>query len=128
MSIIGFGLLGLASLARGRALLARLGLVSVVVSPSLYAHGFMVALATLLELRAIALWTAIAFTAAPLNPAWFGALAIVVLGWFAPGLKRSASSEAGLDSEASLHPLGRATEPWPDAPADESAQLRDGSS
>ena len=94
---IGFGLLGLASLARGRALLARLGLVSVVVSPSLYAHGFMVALAALLELRAIALWTALAFTAAPLNPAWFGALAIVVLGWFAPGLKRSASSESELE-------------------------------
>ncbi len=126
VSIIGFGLLGLASLARGRALLARLGLVSVVVSPSLYAHGFMVALAALLELRAIALWTALAFTAAPLNPAWFGALAIVVLGWFAPGLKRSASSESELESEPSLHPLGRATEPWPDAPADESAQLRDG--
>lgn len=126
VSIIGFGLLGLASLARGRPLLARLGVVSVVVSPSLYAHGFMVALPALLELRAIALWTALAFTAAPLGPAWFVALAIVVAGWFVPGLQRGATGNAGPGSEAGLHPLGQFAEPWPDAPADGRARLRDG--
>lgn len=114
ISIIGFGLLGLASLARGRPLLARLGVVSVVVSPSLYAHGFMVALPALLELRAIALWTALAFTAAPLSPAWFVTLVIVAAGWFVSGLGRAA---VGGGSEDRLHPLGRTNEPWPDAPA-----------
>ena len=113
VALIGFGLLGLASLARGRPLLARLGSSSVVVSPSLYAHGFMVALPALLELRAIALWTALAFTAAPLGPAWFVALAIVVAG-----LVRSCPDFGAVRLErldpaprTGLHPLGRCPGP-----------------
>jgi Glycosyltransferase family 87 len=121
VTVIGFGLLALAVLARGRPLLGRLGLVSVAVSPSLYAHGFMVALPALLELRALALWVALAFTAGPHGPAWFGTLAIVVIGWFAPMLRRPAAPRADgrfLDEELEdrLHPLGPAPEPWPGAP------------
>jgi hypothetical protein len=120
VTVIGFGLLGLAVLARGRPLLGRLGLVSVAVSPSLYAHGFMVALPALLELRALALWVALAFTAGPHGPAWFGTLVIVVIGWFAPMLRRPAAPRADgrfLDEvlEDRLHPLGPAQEPWPGA-------------
>jgi Glycosyltransferase family 87 len=110
VALIGLGLLLLAGLARGRELLGRLGVVSVAVSPSLYAHGFDVALPALLELRALGLWAALAFTAGPLGPAWFGLLVIVVIGWFIPGLRRLAADEPA-------HPLGRAVEPWPAAPS-----------
>jgi len=120
VTLIGFGLLGLAVLAHGRPLLGRLGLVSVAVSPSLYAHGFMVALPALLELRALGLWAALAFTAGPPGPAWFGTLAIVVIGWFVSVLKRPAAPRADgrfVDEtlEEQLHPLGLAREPWPGA-------------
>ncbi len=113
---IGIGLLGLALLVRGRALLARLGVVTVVISPSLYAHGFSVALPALLELRALAVWAALGLMAAPLGPAWLIAPAIVAASWGLPGLRRGPST-AELDrGDDWIHPLRRATGPWPGAP------------
>lgn len=131
VTLIGFGLLGLAVLARGRPLLGRLGLVSVAVSPSLYAHGFMVALPALLELRALALWVALAFTAGPLGPAWLGTLAVVVLGWFAPLLHRPSAPRADVsfmdeELEDQLHPLWSAPGPWPGAPAGSTTDMPQG--
>ena len=117
VAAIGLGLLGLALLVRGSPLLARLGLVSIAISPSLYAHGFMVTLPALFELRALALWAALAFMAAPLGPAWLLAPAIVVASWCVPGLGRHASEEDR------LHPLADEREPWPGAPS----QVPDGS-
>ncbi len=108
--------LGLALLGRGRAGLARLGVASVVGSPSLYAHGFTLALPALLELRAAAFWTALALTSVSGGLTWFGALAIVVGAWFLPVLRRSAGSvpEAG----DPLHPLAGRAGPWPAADAE----------
>ena len=80
----------LAVTARGRPGLARLGVATVVASPSLYAHGFTVALPALLELDAVPFWVAIALTSVSGGPAWFAALAIVVAGWFVPALRRPA--------------------------------------
>jgi len=111
--------LGLALPGRGRSGLARLGVVTVVGSPSLYAHGFSVALPALLELRAMAFWTAIALTSVSGGPTWFGALAIVVAGWFLPVLRRAGSSAPR--SEDLLHPLAGRSGPWPERhpPADQ---------
>ncbi len=106
----------LAVLPRGRPALARLGVATVVASPSLYAHGFTVALPALLELRALAFWSAIVLTSVAGGPAWFLALGVVVAGWFLPVLRRSAPEGAGCDDE--LHPLGGSPEPWPAAGAD----------
>jgi hypothetical protein len=78
----------LALLARGRTGLARVGVATVVGSPSLYAHGFTVALPALLELRAMVFWTAIALTSASGGPPWFAALGLVVASWFVPVLRR----------------------------------------
>lgn len=107
--------LGLALLGRGRSGLARLGVVTVVGSPSLYAHGFSVALPALLELRATAFWTAIAITSVSGGLTWFGALGIVVAGWFVPVLQRGAGSAS--QSEDQLHPLAGTSAPWPDGSA-----------
>ena len=103
--------LGLALLGRGRSGLARLGVTTVVASPSLYAHGFSVALPALLELRGLAFWTAIAITSVSGGLTWFGALAIVVAAWFLPILRRPAEGSAGADAE--LHPLAGKDGPWP---------------
>jgi hypothetical protein len=107
---------GLALLGRGRAGLARLGVATVVGSPSLYAHGFTVALPALLELRALAFWTAIALTSVSGGLTWFGALAIVVAAWFLPILRRSTELVPGAEDQ--LHPLAGQVGPWPDVGAE----------
>lgn len=99
----------LALLGRGRPGLGRLGVATVVASPSLYAHGFSVALPALLELRAPLLWTAIALTSVSGGLSWFGAIAIVVAGWFVPILRRPGPADP-------LHPLAGAASPWPALP------------
>jgi hypothetical protein len=114
----GLAITVLALVARGRPGLARLGAASVVASPSLYAHGFTLALPALLELRALAFWAAIALTSVPGGLTWFGAIAIVVAGWFVPGLRRRVARASPFgSSEDALHPLGGSAEPWPGAPA-----------
>jgi hypothetical protein len=116
VGLAGIGLLGLALLVRGRALLARLGVVSVLISPSLYAHGFIVALPALLELRAEAVWAALAFMAAPLGPTWLIAPAIVLASWGLPGLRRGLGTTEVRPGDDWLQPLRPAPRPWPGAP------------
>jgi len=106
---------GLALAGRGRAGLARIGVATVVASPSLYAHGYTVALPALLELRATVFWTAIALTSVSGGPTWFAALGLAVAGWFLPVLRRLDPGSGA--AEDRLHPLGAAAEPWPGAPA-----------
>jgi hypothetical protein len=116
VGLVGLALLGLALLVRGRPLLARLGVVSVLISPSLYAHGFIVALPALLELRAGTVWAALAFMAAPLGPTWLIAPAIVLASWGLPGLRRGPGTTEARPGDDWLQPLRRAPGPWPGAP------------
>jgi glycosyl transferase family 87 len=98
--------------SRGREGLARLGLVTVVASPSLYAHGLIVALPAFLSLRSIWLWTALAITSVAPGIAWWAAILLGVAGWFAPALRRGAAAEP---VDEVLHPLPAGALPWPTA-------------
>jgi hypothetical protein len=92
--------------ARGVTGLARLGLATAVASPSLYAHGLIVALPAFLELRSTALWTVLAITSVAPGIAWWAAIALGVLGWRLPDLRRA--------SDEPWHPLSW-RRPWPHA-------------
>ena len=106
--------IALALFGRGRAGLARVGVATIVASPSLYAHGFAIALPALLELRATVFWTAIALTSVSGGPPWFAAIGLVVASWFVPDLRRERPDSASPQDR--LHPLGSILEPWPGAP------------
>lgn len=102
--------------ARGRESLARFGTATIVASPSLYGHGFLVAVPALLSLRTTWLWLAIATMSVPDGVQWWGAVGIVALSWALPELRRS-TLPAGARREP-LHPLGQGVEAWPGAPTE----------
>jgi hypothetical protein len=89
--------------------LARLGVATIVASPSLFSHGFLVALPAMVRLERRWFWLAFGLTACAPGIAWFVALGIVAASWYLPELRRG----AGRDD---WHPLGAAAEPWPAAP------------
>jgi hypothetical protein len=100
--------------ARDREGLARLGLASVVASPSLHVHGFIFAIPAYLRLRAEWLWLVLGMTCIGLWPGPQLAMAVGVASWFVKGLARDggAADAAGAGRPA-LHPLGQSIEPWP---------------
>jgi hypothetical protein len=98
--------------ARGREGLARLGVATVVASPSLYAHGLIVALPAFLALRARWLWTVLAITSVAPGIAWWLAIGLAVAAWWLPALRRQSSP----DADDALHPLPAGTGPWPRGP------------
>jgi hypothetical protein len=69
--------------------LARFGLATVVASPSLYSHGWLVALPAFLGLRPIALWLAIGITSVAPGPGWWLAVVLVVVASAVPALRRA---------------------------------------
>jgi hypothetical protein len=95
--------------ARGRVGLARLGLATVVASPSLFSHGFLVAIPAFLRLRSIWLWAALGITSVAPDVGWWAAIGAVLAAWYLPALRREPAAEDDL-----LHPLGEVAEPWPD--------------
>jgi hypothetical protein len=99
----------LALRATGRIGLARLGLASVIASPSLWSHGFMFAIPAFLSLRAPWLWLATGLLSIGPFPGPQVALLIAALAWFLPSLRREAAEGP--------HPLGEAVTPWPGTPA-----------
>jgi hypothetical protein len=105
--------------ARGREGLARLGLASVVASPSLWSHGFVFAIPSFLRLRAEWLWLVAAFMSIGQWPGPQLALSIGVAAWFVKGLTRREAEPRALAGPADatarrpLHPLGANLEPWP---------------
>jgi hypothetical protein len=102
----------LALRARGRReQLARLGVATLTGSPSLFAHGYVVALPAMLRLDTPWFWVAFGLTTVVPGPAWFGAIALIVWSWFEPSLRKS----RGFDP---YHPLGVASTPWPGAVAE----------
>lgn len=100
----------LALRARGRReQLARLGVATVTGSPSLFAHGYLVALPAMLRLDTPWFWLALGITACAHGPAWFGAIAVIVWSWLDPRLRKKPELDP-------LHPLGAAPAPWPGPP------------
>jgi hypothetical protein len=99
----------LALRARGRReQLARLGVATVTGSPSLFSHGYLVALPAMLRLDTPWFWLAFGLTACAPGPAWFGAIGIVLWSWLEPSLRK----RRGFDP---YHPLGAASAAWPGA-------------
>jgi hypothetical protein len=99
---------------RGREGLARLGLASVVASPSLWSHGFVFAIPSFLRLRAEWLWLVAGMMSIGQWPGPQLALGIGVTAWFVKGLRRREGDRA-VDKlgRRPLHPLGSVAEPWP---------------
>jgi hypothetical protein len=101
--------------AGGRDGLARLGLASVVASPSLWSHGFIFAIPAYLRLRADVFWLVAGLMCQGVWPGPQASLAIAAAAWFVPGLGRKALTGGSGDGSggAPLHPLGAVLEPWP---------------
>lgn len=95
--LVALAAVGWAWLGRGLDGLARFGVATVVGSPSLFSHGFVVALPAFLELRPVGLWLAIGLTSVAPGLGWWLAIALVVIASFVTVLRR---------------PTGW---PWPDA-------------
>jgi hypothetical protein len=115
---VGFAAVGVAVILaalrrRGCVGLARLGLATVVASPSLYAHGLIVGLPALLLLGSPWIWAVLGLTSVAPGLGWWIAIVVVVAGWFAPALGRRTD-----DASNELHPLGSRSGPWPHAPLD----------
>jgi hypothetical protein len=95
----------------GRPGLARLGLASVVASPSLWSHGFLFAVPAFLHLRARWFWLVVGFLSVGAFPGPHLALAIAGLAWFAPWMTRE---KEVVTQFVGPHPLGATTmAPWP---------------
>jgi hypothetical protein len=87
--VAGIAAVGWAWLTRGRLGLARFGLATVVASPSLFTHGFLVALPAFLGLRPVALWVALGITSVAPGLGWWLAVVLVVAASVIPSLRRS---------------------------------------
>lgn len=75
-------------LGRGREGLARFGVAAVVASPSVFAHGFLIALPAFLGLRVPLLWIALGITSVAPGLGWWMAIALVIGATVIPGLRR----------------------------------------
>jgi hypothetical protein len=95
--VAGLAAIGWAWLGRGLDGLARFGVATVVGSPSLFAHGFLVALPAFLALRPLALWLALGITSVAPGLGWWLSILLVVIASVATELRRSTGG------------------PWPDA-------------
>ncbi|MGZ3585855.1 MAG: glycosyltransferase 87 family protein [Candidatus Limnocylindrales bacterium] len=98
---------------RGRASLAALGLASLPASPTLYIHGFSIAMPAILRLRALPLWIGMTFMASPRNQGtWWVFLLVAGLAPFVRAVRRAPG-----DPSDAPHPLAAEPMPWPAAPA-----------
>jgi alpha-1,2-mannosyltransferase len=88
--------------------LSRLGVATVVGSPSLFSHGWLVAVPGIVALDAPWFWLAFGLTACAPGIAWFLVLLVIGASWFVPGLRKRPGDDA-------WHPLGAAVVPWPTA-------------
>jgi hypothetical protein len=111
---IGLGVLVLALPGRGGPeRLWRLGVATIATSPSLYAHGYIVAVPAVLRLRAAVLWLVLGITAVEPGVQWFYALGLIVASWYVAALRReSEAANAPADRGAALlHPLPLGRQP-----------------
>ena len=91
-----------------REQLSRLGVATVVASPSLFSHGWLVALPAFLRLDTIWFWLAFGITACSPGLAWFAALLLVGASWYVPAMRKTQVADA-------WHPLGPGLMAWPGA-------------
>jgi Glycosyltransferase family 87 len=89
--------------------LARLGVATIVASPSLYSHGFLVALPGMLRLATPWFWLAFGITACLPNLMWVLSMVVVVASWYVPRMRKTVAADA-------WHPLNAGVEPWAAAP------------
>jgi hypothetical protein len=74
--------------SRGTEALARLGVATIVASPSLYAHGLIVAVPAMLRLREPWLWLVLGITSVAPGIGWWAGIALIVVGWFVTPMQR----------------------------------------
>ena len=106
---IGGAAVVLALLSSGRQRLARLGAATVIASPSLFAHGFLVAIPSLLGVGLPWLWLLIGFTSISPEWPWFFALLVAGAAWIVPSLRRPAGYVA---PHGIPDPLAGGPAPW----------------
>src|SRR6266545_4838567 len=105
---IGVSVLVLALQGRGGAeRLWRLGVATIAASPSLYSHGYAVAVPAILRLRAAVLWLVLGITSVEPGVQWFYALGLIVASWYLPVLRRESEPATGDRDADLLHPLPR---------------------
>ena len=103
---------------RGRKGMARLGLASVIASPSLWSHGFIYAIPEFLRLRGQWFWIAAGLCAGGRWPGPQAAISLAAIGWFAGPLVSRFTERllprTSPPSSLATHPLGnRAVEVLP---------------
>jgi hypothetical protein len=107
---IGLLVLAMALLARRREGLARLGLATTVLSPSVFGHGLLMTVPALGGLRPAVLWLALAATSFGVTAGSWIAPGLAVASWALPALRRSS---ADLGRAGIPDPLEGAVGPWP---------------
>lgn len=116
-AILAVAAVGTALAFRGRKGLAAMGIASVAASPVAWAHGYVAAVPAFLMLSGPLFWLALGLTSLSNGPGWQLSLALGALPFFVPAVRHVAGEH--------LHPLGRATMPWPGDAADEPAAIGD---
>jgi hypothetical protein len=111
---LGVAVLGLALVPRGLDGLARLGLATPVLSPSVFVHGFLVAVPAFLALRPAVLWLALAAMSFGQSAWWWVGPAIAVASWGLPALRRADRGGVADRTRAATvpDPLAGAPGPW----------------
>jgi hypothetical protein len=97
-------------LVRGRDSLARFGTATVVAAPSLFGHGMLMAVPSILSLRTAWAWLAIGLLSTPDGALWWLAIGVVTASWLVAEMRREEGVE---DSAEPWHPLGSGRL-WPD--------------
>jgi Glycosyltransferase family 87 len=113
---IGIVVVVLALGARREEGLWRLGVATIVASPSLFSHGFLVAIPAILGLRTVALWVVLAITSVAPGLQWFAAIAILISAWYVPSLRGATVRPSDPPTEAtrrSLLPPPTLSDPTP---------------
>ena len=84
--------------SRGTVGLERLGIATIVASPSLYAHGLIVAVPALLRLESRWFWLALGITSVAPGVGWWAAIALIVASWFARPLREADTHDTASDA------------------------------
>ncbi|HEY4632933.1 MAG TPA: glycosyltransferase 87 family protein [Candidatus Limnocylindrales bacterium] len=111
--VLGVGVIAFALVPAGREGLARLGLATIVASPSLFTPGFLWAVpAMAMASLTIALASFVVMAGPAQWLAWWIPIGVMLVAWVAPGMRRTA--DAGLVSLED--PFADHSSPWPTAP------------